>query len=85
MNSLPGAKSGAIHRVYPIGRNDRNLDDLEIKQCLFAGEEVTNPHHLSILTNGTGIWNSTGFVRVAGHQGIDDACFRILPLCRTGG
>jgi hypothetical protein len=48
-------KSGAIHRVYPIGRNDRRLDDLEIKQCLFAGEEVTNPHHLSILANGTGI------------------------------
>jgi hypothetical protein len=48
-------KFGAIHRVYPIGRMDRKLDDLEIKQCLFAGEEVTNPHHLSILANGTGI------------------------------
>lgn len=48
-------KSGAIHRVYPIGRNGRNLDDLEIKQCLFAGEEVSNPHHLSILANGSGI------------------------------
>lgn len=48
-------KSGAIYRVYPIGRNDRTLDDLEIKQCLFAGEEVSNPHHLSILANGTGI------------------------------
>jgi hypothetical protein len=48
-------KSGAIHRVYPIGRNGRDLDDLEIKQCLFAGDEVTNPNHLGILANGSGI------------------------------
>ena len=48
-------KQGAIHRVYPIGRNGRELDDLEIKQCLFAGDEVTNPNHLGILANGSGI------------------------------
>jgi hypothetical protein len=48
-------KPGVIHRVYPIGRNGRDLDDLEIKQCLFAGDEVTNPNHLGILANGTGI------------------------------
>ncbi len=48
-------KPGAIHRVYPIGRNGRDLDDLEIKQCLFAGDEVTNPNHLGILANGSGI------------------------------
>jgi hypothetical protein len=48
-------KQGAIHRVYPIGRNGRDLDDLEIKQCLFAGDEVTNPNHLGILANGSGI------------------------------
>ena len=46
---------GAIHRVYPIGRNGRELDDLEVKQCLFAGDEVTNPNHLGILANGSGI------------------------------
>jgi hypothetical protein len=46
---------GAIHRVYPIGRSGRDLDDLEIKQCLFAGDEATNPNHLGILANGTGI------------------------------
>jgi hypothetical protein len=28
---------------------------LEIKQCLFAGDEVTNPNHLGILANGSGI------------------------------
>jgi hypothetical protein len=48
-------KPGAIHRVYPIGRNGRDLDDLEIKQCLFAGDEVTSPNHLGILANGSGI------------------------------
>ena len=48
-------KQGVIQRVYPIGRNGRDLDDLEIKQCLFAGDEVTNPNHLGILANGSGI------------------------------
>ena len=46
---------GAIHRVYPIGRIDRTLEDLEIKQCLFAGDEVTAPNHCGILANGSGI------------------------------
>jgi hypothetical protein len=48
-------KPGLIQRVYPIGRGGRDLDDLEIKQCLFAGDEVTNPNHLGILANGSGI------------------------------
>ena len=48
-------KEGYIQRVYPIGRLNPELDDLEIKQCLFAGDEVTNPNHLPILANGTGI------------------------------
>ncbi len=48
-------KEGKIQRVYPIGRLNPELDDLEISQCLFAGDEVTNPLHLGILANGTGI------------------------------
>jgi hypothetical protein len=48
-------KPGVIQRVYPIGRNGRDLDDLEIAPCLFAGDEVTSPNHLGILANGTGI------------------------------
>ncbi|MBK9140148.1 MAG: hypothetical protein IPM17_15490 [Verrucomicrobia bacterium] len=48
-------KSGVIQRVYPIGRNGRDLNDLEITQCLFAGDEVTNPNHLGVLANGSGI------------------------------
>lgn len=46
---------GAIHRIYPIGRLDRALDDLLVTQCLFAGDEVTNPNHLGMLVNGSGL------------------------------
>ena len=46
-------KVGQIFRVYPIARYDTALDDLVITQCMFAGDEVTNPHHLSILVNGS--------------------------------
>jgi len=55
MPAVEKPKAGAIHRLYAIGRNDRSLDDLEVKQCLFAGDEVTNPHHLSLLVNGSGL------------------------------
>jgi hypothetical protein len=48
-------KEGYIQRVYPIGRMNPEFDDLEITQCFFAGDEVTNPNHLPILANGTGI------------------------------
>jgi len=48
-------KPGMLVRVYPIGRMGRQLDDLEIAQCLFAGDKVTNPNHLGILANGSGI------------------------------
>ncbi len=36
-------KPGMLIRVYPIGRMGRDLDDLEIAQCVFAGDKVTNP------------------------------------------
>jgi hypothetical protein len=48
-------KEGAIHRLYAVGLNDRSLDDLEITQCLFAGDEVTNPAHLPLLIQGNGL------------------------------
>jgi len=48
-------KPGMLIRVYPIGRMGRDLDDLEIAQCVFAGDQVTNPHHLGILANGSGV------------------------------
>jgi len=55
MPAVEKPKAGAIHRLYAIGRNDRSLDDLEVTQCVFAGDEVTNPHHLSLLVNGSGL------------------------------
>jgi len=48
-------KAGAIHRLYIIGRVERTLEDLEVKQCLFTGDEVTNPNHLALLVNGKGL------------------------------
>jgi len=48
-------QKGKIIRVYPITRVNPELDDLEITQCLFAGDEVTSPNHLGIIANGNGI------------------------------
>jgi hypothetical protein len=46
---------GMLVRVYPIGRRGRQWADLEIAQCLFAGDKVTSPNHLGILAHGMGI------------------------------
>jgi hypothetical protein len=48
-------KPGLIRRLYGISRLRRDLEDLEIAQCLFAGDEVTNPSHVSIIANGNGV------------------------------
>lgn len=48
-------KEGQIIRAYPISRTNPALDDLEITQCVFAGDEVTSPNHLGIIANGNGI------------------------------
>jgi hypothetical protein len=48
-------KEGYIQRVYAIARLNPEFDDLEISQCFFAGDEVTNPNHLPIIANGNGI------------------------------
>lgn len=45
-------KPGLIQRLYAISRLRRELEDLEIAQCLFAGDEVTNPNHVAIIANG---------------------------------
>lgn len=47
-------KPGFLQRVFPIMRSVRDLDDLEVAQCLFAGDVVTNPNHVCILASGTG-------------------------------
>jgi hypothetical protein len=43
---------GLIRRLYGISRLRRDLEDLEIAQCLFAGDEVTNPFHVGIIAHG---------------------------------
>ena len=48
-------KPGVIRRVYAISRLRRDLEDLEIAQCVFAGDEVTNPNHVAIIANGNGV------------------------------
>jgi hypothetical protein len=48
-------KAGLIQRLYAISRLRRDLEDLEIAQCLFAGDEVTNPNHVAIIANGNGV------------------------------
>ena len=48
-------EKGKIIRVYPITRPNADLDDLEITQCVFAGDEVSTRNHLGIIANGTGI------------------------------
>jgi hypothetical protein len=48
-------KPGVIRRLYAISRLRRELDDLEIAQCLFAGHDETNPNHVAIIANGNGV------------------------------
>jgi hypothetical protein len=48
-------RPGLIKRLYGISRLTRGLDDLEIAQCVFAGEDTTNPHHVAIIAHGNGV------------------------------
>jgi hypothetical protein len=45
----------AIHRVYPIAREGAGLDDLEVKQCVFAGNRETVEVHCGVLARGSGV------------------------------
>jgi hypothetical protein len=45
----------SIRRVYPIAREDGDLDDLEIKQCLFVGNREVAENHCAILARGHGV------------------------------
>jgi len=48
-------RPGLIKRLYAISRLRRDLEDLEIAQCIFAGDEVTNPNHVAVIAHGSGI------------------------------
>jgi hypothetical protein len=42
-------------RYYPIWRNGKNLDDLVITQCLFAGNVDVQPIRVGVIANGHGL------------------------------
>ena len=46
---------GLIRRLYAVSRLREDLEDLEIAQCLFAGDEVIAPHHVGIIARGNGV------------------------------
>jgi hypothetical protein len=46
--------AGVIRRVYPIAR-EGELDDLEIKQCMFLGNREVAENHCAILARGNGV------------------------------
>lgn len=48
-------KPGIVHRLYGISRLRRGLDDLQIAQCLFIGDDITNPLHVAVIAHGTGV------------------------------
>lgn len=48
-------RPGLIRRLYAISRLRRDLEDLEIAHCLFAGDEVTNPNHVGVIANRNGV------------------------------
>ena len=48
-------KAGLIQRLYGVSRLQRDLEDLEISQCAFLGDEVTNPSHVAVIANGNGV------------------------------
>ena len=45
----------AIRRVYPIAREGGDLDDLEIRQCVFLGNREVAENHCGILARGHGV------------------------------
>ena len=48
-------KPGMKRRLYAIARLDRKLEDLEVAQCLFAGDEVVAPNHVGVIAQGNGV------------------------------
>jgi hypothetical protein len=55
MPVVESPRPGLIRRLYAVSRLRRDLEDLEVGHCLFAGDEVTNPNHVAIIANGNGV------------------------------
>ncbi len=48
-------QSGMIRRLYAVSRLREDLDDLEVAQCVFAGDELIAPNHVGIIARGNGL------------------------------
>lgn len=48
-------RPGLIQRLYAISRLRRDLEDLEITQCVFLGDDLTNPNHVAVIAHGNGV------------------------------
>lgn len=48
-------KPGMKRRLYAIARFNRQLEDLEVAQCLFASDEIVAPNHVGIIAHGNGV------------------------------
>lgn len=48
-------RPGLIKRLYSISRLDRSLEDLQIRQCVFLGDEFIVPSHVAIIALGSGL------------------------------
>lgn len=46
---------GQIRRLYAISRLRRDLEDLEVAQCLLVGDELIAPNHVSIIAHGNDV------------------------------
>ncbi|MBO9690207.1 MAG: hypothetical protein J7550_00925 [Chryseobacterium sp.] len=44
-----------LRRSYPVWRDGKNLDDLLVAQCLFAGNADVLPLHVGVIANGYGL------------------------------
>jgi hypothetical protein len=48
-------KPGMKRRLYAIARFNRQLEDLEVAQCLFASDEIVAPNHVGIIAHGNSV------------------------------
>lgn len=55
MPVVESPQSGMIRRLYAVSRLQEDLDDLEIAQCVFAGDELIAPNHVGIIARGNGL------------------------------
>jgi hypothetical protein len=53
--SIETPQAGKILRLYSISRLDKTLDDLEVSQCMFVGDDFVAPSHVAIIALGNGL------------------------------